>query len=193
MQDFIKIKSKNIFLLNTDLLGLKDAQLWIGTRPDGPSDNDDKRVAEERSMEEAKKGEPDHRISGIEAVDLVQSENEPGWFEVDTSTWVPGIYRFNIHSQAGIKAPDGTDLRPIRDGQYSWPVFSDEYLQALSDYQKSFLYLEPNKAGFCIRIEIKPDREIKPAGDGVLWISKWPEINKITEEHYESKIAKSII
>ena len=69
-----------------------------------------------------KKNKPGHRISGIEAVNLAESKNFPGWFEVDTSHWQAGIYRFNIHSKPYIQAPKGTELRPIRDGQYSWPA-----------------------------------------------------------------------
>lgn len=188
MKQFIKIQDKDLFLLNTELLGLKEAQLWIGPNPDGPIDNNDERVLKERAQEELEKNKPDHKISGIEAVDLIESEKFPNWFEINTSNWQPGIYRFNIHSKAYIQAPNGTKLRPIRDGQYSWPSSSDEDLVNLPDEQKQFLYLEKNKAGFCIRIEITEDREIKPAGDGLEWISKWPEIKKEVEEHYEEKI-----
>ena len=188
MNQFIKIQDKDLCLLNTELLGLKEAQLWIGPNPDGPIDNNDKRVLKERAQEEKEKDKPNHRISGIEAVDLIESEKFPNWFEINTSNWQSGIYRFNIHSKPYIQAPNGTKLRPIRDGQYSWPSSSDEDLMNLPDEQKQFLYLEKNKAGFCMRIEITKDREIKPAGDGLEWISKWPEIKKEVEEHYKEKI-----
>lgn len=188
MKEFIKVQDKNLFLLNTELLGLEEAQLWIGPKPEGSSDNSDERVLKERAEEEMKKNEPSHRISGIEAVDLVESKNFPGWFEVDTSTWQPGIYRFNIHSKPYIQAPRGTPLRPIRDGQYSWPGFSDEDLMNFSDEQKDFLYLEKNKAGFCMCIEKTEDGEIKPAGDGPEWISNWPEIKKQVEQSYAEKM-----
>lgn len=188
MKEFIKIKNKNLFLLNTELLGLEEAQLWIGPSPEGPTDNNDERVLKERAEEEMKKDEPSHRISGIEAVDLLESEKFPGWFEVDTSDWQPGIYRFNIHSKAYVQSPKGTPLRPIRDGQYSWPGFSDEDLMNFSDEQKSFLYLEKNKAGFCMRIEKMEDGEIRPAGDGQQWIKNWPEIKKEVERHHADKV-----
>lgn len=178
MEDFIKIQDKNLFLLNKDLLGLDEAQLWIGPNPDGPLDNDDERVLRERKEVEENKDKENQRISGVEAVDLSESKNYPGWFEVNTTNWMPGIYRFNIHSKAGVQAPLGTPLRNIRDGQYSWPNFSDECLLSLSDEQKKFLYLERNKAGFCMRIEICADGEIKSAGDGLEWINKWIELKK---------------
>ena len=188
MNQFIKIQDKDLFLFNTELLGLKEAQLWIGPNPDGPIDNNDERVLKERAKEELEKDKPDHRISGIEAVDLIESEKFPNWFEIDTSNWQSGIYRFNIHSKPYVQAPNGTKLRPIRDGQYSWPSSSDEDLMNLPDEQKQFLYSEKNKAGFCMRIEITEDRKIKPAGDGLEWISKWPEIKKEVEEHYGEKM-----
>lgn len=58
----------------------------------------------------------------------------------------------------------------------------------LPDEQKEFLYLERNKAGFCIRIEITDHREIKPAGDGKEWIHRWPEIKKEVEAAYQQKM-----
>ncbi len=188
MENFIKIQDKNLFLLNKELLGLGEAQLWIGPNPDGPIDNNDQRVLQERVKEESEKNKPGHRISGIEAVNLTESKNFPGWFEVDTSDWQSGIYRFNIHSRPYIQAPNGTELRPIRDGQYSWPNFSDEFLLNLPDEQKQFLYLEKNKAGFCMRIEILESQEIKSAGDGLNWIMRWPEIKKEVEAHYNEKM-----
>ncbi|MDX9913905.1 MAG: hypothetical protein RBS77_04980 [Candidatus Moranbacteria bacterium] len=184
MKNFIKIKDKNLFLLNVEILGVNEAQLWIGTNPDGPLDNDDQRVLAERQKV---KDNPEQRISGIEAVDLKESQLSPDWFEVDTSGWISGIYRFNIHGKAGIETPNGTPLREIRDGEYSWPNFSDDFLLGLSDEQKQFLYLERNKAGFCMRIEILEDGEIKPAGDGLGWVAKWPELKKETQLHYEEK------
>lgn len=191
MQPFIKIQDKNLFLLSTDLLGLNEAQLWIGPNPDGPLDNDDARVAHEREQAERDKNLPGQRISGIEAVDLKESAEYPGYFAVDTSSWQPGIYRFNVHSKANVQAPNGTPLRPIRDGQYSWPNLSDENLLNLLDDQKSFLYLEKNKAGFCIRIEKLSDGTLLHAGDGLDWIANWPELKKETEKHYEEKMKAS--
>lgn len=158
------------------------------TNPNGPADNNDKRILEERAREEAEKNNPNHRISGIEAINLIASEVFPNWFEVDVSNWQAGIYRFNIHSKPFIQAPNGTKLRPIRDGQYSWPNFSDNYLLNLPDEQKQFLYLEKNKAGFCVRIEITDNREIKAAGDGVDWIKNWSELKEQMEEHYKEKM-----
>lgn len=187
MHNFIKIQDKNLFLLNIELLGLDEAQLWIGPNPDGPTDNDDQRVLQERAKEEKNKNKPGHRISGIEAVNLTKSKNFSGWFEIDTTSWQAGIYRFNIHSKPYIQAPNGTELRTIRDGQYSWPNFSDKFLLNLPDEQKQFLYLEKNRAGFCMRVEITKEREIKPAGDGLEWIDKWPEIKKEIETHYKEK------
>ena len=75
MENFIKIQDKNLFLLNKELLGLNEAQLWIGPSPDGPTDNNDQRVLQERAKEEEHKNKPGHRISGIEAVDLTESKN----------------------------------------------------------------------------------------------------------------------
>ncbi len=191
MDKFIKVQDKDLFLLNTELLGLDEAQLWIGPAPEGPTDNEDERVLRERT--EAKKPEagPREKISGIEAMDLKESKEFPGWFEVDTSDWPTGIYRFNIHSKPGVQAPKGTPLRPIRDGQYSWPGFSDEDLMNLPENQKEFLYLEKNKAGFCMRVEVTEDREILPAGDGSEWIERWPDIKKEVEEHYDKKIKEA--
>jgi len=187
MKEFIKIQDKNLFLLNIELLGLKEAQLWISDKPDGPTDNNDERVLKERAKAEAEKDKA-NRIFGIEAVNLTESQNFAEWFEVDTSNWPAGIYRFNIHSKSHIQTPKGTPLRPIRDGQYSWPNFSNEELMNLPNNQKNFLYLEKNQAGFCIRIEITENREIKPTGDGLEWIPKWPEIKKQVEKHYEEKL-----
>ncbi len=188
MEEFIKIQDKDLFLLHTDLLGVPEAQLWIGTTPDSPTDNDDERVLRDRARAELEKMQAGWRISGIEAVNLSQSTRFPNWFEVNTKNWAPGVYRFNIHSRPYIKAPHGTELRPIRDGQYSWPYFSDEYLRNLSDAQKQFLHLGSNKAGFCMRIEITNDRDIKPMGNGVEWIPQWPQIKKEIEEHYKEKM-----
>jgi len=188
MIEFIKIIGKDLFLLNIDMLGLNKAQLWIGSSPDGPTDNNDERVLNERAKEEQKKDLPGHRISGIEAVNLVVSEKYPGWFEVNTSVWQEGVYRFNIHGKSNNEAPKGTPLRPIRDGQYSWPNFNDEYLLDLPNRLKQFLYLEKNNAGFCMRIEITSERIIKPAGDGIDWIPNWPDIKKDIDNHYKEKI-----
>lgn len=185
------MQDRNLFLLNKELLGISEAQLWIGPNPDGPTDNDDARVLAERARGELEKTKPGQRISGIEAVNLVESEEYPGWFAVDTSGWVEGKYRFNIHSKANVQAPNGTPLRPVRDGQYCWPNFSDEDLLGLPNEQKEFLYLERNKAGFCMRIEIAADREIKAAGDGLEWIEHWPELKKETEKHYREKMKES--
>lgn len=191
MEQFIKVQNKDLFFLSVELLGLREAQLWIGPSPDGPVDNDDERVLKQRTEEKAKENEPGHRISGIEAVNLAESGKFPGWFEVDTSSWQAGVYRFNIHGKPNIQAPNGTPLRPIRDGQYSWPSFSDEYLMNLPEDQKQFLYLERNQAGFCIRIEITENREIKPADDGPEWIPNWPELKKQMEKHYEEKMKQT--
>jgi len=182
MEKFIKIQDKNLFLLSVELLGLSEAQLWIG-RPDGPADDDDAEVAVRRR--EDKKTNP---ILGIEAADLRASEKYSGWFEVDTASWPAGIYRFNIHSRTNVQAPNGTELKSVRDLQYSWPKFSDEYLQNLDEEQKKFLYLEKNKRGFCMRIEKIKEGELKSAGDGKVWIANWPEIKKESEDHIKEKI-----
>jgi hypothetical protein len=184
MKELIRIQDKNPFLLNTELLGLKEAQLWIG-HSDGPADDDDERVRREREDDKAK-----NAIYGIEAANLKESEKYPDWFEVDTSHWSAGVYRFMLHSYAGIQAPKGTSLRDMRDGQYSWPNIPDDILMNLSDSQKKFLYLEKNKRGFCFRIKIDDNRNIEPAGDGLEWISQWPEIQKEVAEHIETKLNK---
>lgn len=160
MEEFIKIENKDLFFFNAELLGIKEAQLWIG-RPDGPLDNEDKKVLERR--EEDKKLNP---ILGIEAVNLRESNRFPGWFEVDTSAWPEGIYRLMIHSKAGVQAPNGTKLNPqTRDLQYSWPKIDEDMARNLNPEQRSFIYQEPNKAGFCFRIEITKNRDIEPAGN----------------------------
>lgn len=192
MESFIKIQDKNLFLLNVELLGLSESQLWVGPSPDGPADNDDRRVLKERSMEEEKINKPNYRISGIEAVDLLESQSFLGWFEIDVSIWPIGVYRFNIHSKSGVQAPNGTPLRPIRDGQYSWPNFSDESLLNFPDEQKQFLYLEKNQTGFCMRIEITEERKIRSAGDGLMWIARWPELKKEVDAHYKEKMKMCI-
>jgi len=183
--EFIKIQNKNLFLLNIKLLGLNEAQLWVG-HPDGPADDEDERVRRERDEDKAK-----NAVYGIESADLKESEKHAGWFEVDTSSWPAGIYRFMIHSYAGIKSPNGTPLRNIRDGQYSWPDISDENLLDLTEEQKKFLYLEKNKRGFCFRIKIDENRNIEPAGNGPEWIDKWPEIKKEVEMHVDKKLNES--
>jgi hypothetical protein len=189
MKEYIKIIGKDIFLINKEILGLDEAQLWIG-KADGPADNDDERVARERAEEEKHKGEPNRRPFGIEAQNIRESEKNPGWHEVNVSAWPIGIYRFNVHGKANVEALNGTSFRPIRDGQYSWPNYSDEELIALDDSQKDFFYLERNNAGFCFRLEITADREIKPVGDGRKWLAKWPEIRKKVDEHYQEKMKK---
>ena len=93
-----------------------------------------------------------------------------------------------IHSKANVKAPNGTELKQMRDLQYSWPVFSDDYLINLSEEQKRFLYLEKNKRGFCIRLKIDSERNIEPAGDGPEWVPRWLEIKKEVDKHINSKI-----
>jgi hypothetical protein len=189
MKEYLKIIGKNLFLINKETLALNEAQLWIG-RADGPTDNDDERVARERTEEEKFKDEPNRRPFGIEAINIKEDENNLGWYKVDVSSWPAGIYRFNVHSKANVEAPNGIPLRPIRDGQYSWPKFSDEELTAMDDSQKDFFYLERNNAGFCFRVEITADREIKPAGDGCEWLKDWPEIKKKVDEHYQNKMKK---
>lgn len=190
-KEFIKIQNADLFLLNKDLLGTPDAQLWIGERTEGPADDSDERVLRERQENEAKKGTPEYKISGIEAVDLHESENFPGWYEVNTADWKTGIYRLMIHGKANIETSNGSPISPSRDLQYSWPVFPDEYLKSLSPELKKFLYLERNKRGFCIRIEIMDSREIKPAGNGEEWIRRWDEIKKARNKHIQQKIEKA--
>jgi len=189
MKEIIKIINKKKFLLSTELLGLSEAQLWIGVSPDGPIDNDDERVRLEREREEREKGLPGKRISGIEAVDLIESVEFPGWFEVDVTDWKDGKYRINVHSKANIQAPNGTELRDIRDGQYSWPSISDEDLIRLSKEQKDALYLENNKAGFCIRISVNK-AGLSFAGNGNEWVERWKDIKKEIESHYKEKMKK---
>jgi len=189
MKKYLKIIGKNIFLINKETLGLDEAQLWIG-KADGPADNDDERVARERAEEEKLKGEPNRRPFGIEAADIKENSEYSGWYKVNVSSWPAGIYRLNPHGRANIAAPNGTPLRNIRDGQYSWPNYSDKELAVMDDSQKDFFYLEKNNAGFCFRLEITADRVIKPAGDGREWLAKWPEIRKKVDEHYQEKMKK---
>ena len=163
MEEFIRIQDKNLFLLKTALLELKEAQLWIG-RADGPTDDDDEKVLARR--EEDKK---ENSIFGIEAMDLKESERYPGWFEVDTSSWSEGAYRLNVHSHAGVQSPVGTKIQSLRDLEYSWPIFKEEYMYDLADGQGAFLYLERNGRGFCIRIKKDADGKISAAGDGLEW------------------------
>lgn len=185
MENFIKIQDKNLFLLSIEILGLSEAQLWIG-KADGPADDEDQKVAQRR--EEDKRA---NSILGIEAMDLKASEKFPGWFEVETSAWPAGIYRFNIHSRANVHAPNGTELQNSRDLEYSWPKFSDEDILNLPEDQKEFLYLEKNKRGFCMRIEKMEDGELKPAGDGQNWIANWLEIKKEVAKHMEEKMRET--
>lgn len=188
MKKIIRVIKKDLFLLNKKLLGLKQAQLWIGNRAIGPKDNNGERVLKERLKESAKQGQKNWRISGVEAVDLNESKKYPGWFEVDIKKWLPDKYRFNIHSRAYIQAPKGTPIIPIRDGQYSWGTIKDGELKILPADQKDFIYLDNNNAGYCFRIEITKSREIKPAGNGREWVSKWPRIKKIVNKHYQKKL-----
>lgn len=164
--DIIKIVGRENILINKNLLNIDVAQLWIGERSEGPTDNDDKRVLKERVASQAEKEKPGWKIAGIEAVEIRESVEHPGWFEIDTSLWIPGIYRFMFHSKAGVEAPNGSPLNPdVRDMQYSWPKIDEDLVKNLSDEQKKFLYKEPNGTGFCFRIEIIEGREIKPAGN----------------------------
>jgi len=186
--EFIKVAGENLFLLNKGLLGASEAQLWIGERAEGPTDDNDERVLRERKENEAKRGTPEYKISGIEAVNLRESEKFSGWYEVNTADWKAGVYRLMIHGKANEKTSYGSPISPSRDLQYSWPIFPDEYLKNLSLELKKFLYLEKNKRGFCIRVEIVDSREIKPAGDGVEWIYRWDEIKKARNKHIQRKI-----
>ena len=175
-------------MLNKELLGVSKAQLWIGEHAESPTDDNDKRVLRERKENEAKKGTPEYKISGIEAVNLCESEKFPGWYEVNTASWKAGTYRLMIHGKANKKTSSGSPISFSRDLQYSWPVFPDEYLKNLSPDLKKFLYLEKNKRGFCIRIEINKSREIKPAGDGEKWINCWNEIRKECSKYIQQKM-----
>ena len=65
MTDFIQVQKKDCFLLSCALLGLPEAQLWIGPHPDGPLDNDDLRVEYERSQAKRDMHKSGQRISGI--------------------------------------------------------------------------------------------------------------------------------
>ncbi len=169
MDEFIKIQGKDFFLLNKELLGLSEAELWIGAA-DGPVDNDDARVMRERSEHEKIKDKPGVRPFGISAVTLSESTKFPGWFEISTAQWPAGIYRFNLHSKAGVQSPKSPPLNPqVRDQEYSWAQFCDLTQYSIVDQQ--FFYQERNSQGFCLRIEITADREIKPAGDGPEWIT----------------------
>ncbi len=164
--EFIKIIGPDHFLVNANLLGSKEAWLWIGGREDGPSDNDDERVKREREEEKLhpRVGEDGKtRPSGIEVVRIKRHADYPDWYEIDTSTWSAGKYRFNIHGDAHQETDHGTALTPeIRDKEYSWLNIGNP-----KDYpedQQAFIYQEHNGQGFCIRIEIGTDRLIKPAG-----------------------------
>lgn len=189
--DIIQTEGKKIFL-NKELLGVDKAQLWIGFAPEGPADNDDERVARERvEYEEERKraeaaGEP-IRPGGIEAFDVEESKERSGWYEVEISTWPAGKYRFNIHGLENQITPHGTQLRGVRDGEYSWAGFPED-LTTIPEDQKEYLYLEKNNAGFCMRIEVTEDHQIKPAGDGPGWIERWEEIRQEkVEPHYSEK------
>jgi hypothetical protein len=190
---FIKIpKIKDTVLISTELLGVSEAQLWIGGLPDGPTDYSQERVNRERAEIEKRGGRlEDGRPAGIAAVDLTENESFSGWFEVDASTWPEGIYRINIHSKPNIPTPHGTPLRNLLDGEYSWAGFGDDLTQWDKDQWK-WLYLERNNAGFVIRIEITPDRTIVPAGDGEEWVERWPQIyEEKVKQLYEVKEKKT--
>jgi hypothetical protein len=182
MQIFRIIPSTQLFLYHMSVLGTPKAQVWIGNTPDGPLDNDDTRVLQERSVASS-------AIADIVAMDIQESTQYSGWYSIDMSTWPVGIYRFNIHTHAAVSSPDGTALSAVRDGEYSWPVFTDEVLASLPRYQQDFLYLERNDAGFCIRVEITSDQRIIAAGDGPTWIPAWESIKKKIEDHYKQKLS----
>lgn len=175
----------HLVLYNAALLGTAEAEVWVGRSPDGPLDNDDARVLRERKQ-------PHDRIAGIAAMQVYVSADYPGWYEIDMHAWAPGTYRWNIHSKAGIQAPNGTILRQVRDGEYSWPHISDELLASLSKEQQSFLYLEPNGGGFCIRTHIDEQGMVTPAGNGAEWIPNWQQIKQDVAKHYEDKMNKAI-
>lgn len=165
-----------------ELLGTPTAQVWIGHAPDGPPDNDDERVARERAA-------PHHRIAGIEAMDIAKSTRYPGWYEIPMHDWKPGTYRWNIHSHAHVQAPNGSALRDVRDGEYSWPEMNDEFLMSLPVEQQQFLYLDPNGAGFGIRTSIDENGTVTPAGNGRDWLPNWPRIKEDIAAHYREKMA----
>ncbi len=168
MLSFLKIQDKDLFLLNKDLLCLPEAELWIGAA-DGPVDNDDARVMRERWEHEKIKDTPGVRPFGISAVAVSESSEFPGWFEVNTAQWPVGIYRFNLHSKSNVQSPVAPPLNPnVRDQEYSWAQYGN--LTQYRSEQQQFFYRERNGQGFCLRIEITADREIKPAGDGPQWI-----------------------
>ena len=153
----------NILLFNTELLGTQRAQLWVGAA-DGPTDNDDARVSQERAVQKAP--------FGIEALELARNPDFPGYFMADVSGWPAGVYRLAPHGLAGEAAPCGTPLRGVRDGQYSWPNVPRTTLKNLPPEQQRYLYRERNNAGWCWRIEITPERRIVAAGDGEEWVSQ---------------------
>lgn len=167
--EFIKVIGKDSFLINADLLGVEEAWLWIGGREEGPTDNDDERVMKEREEEKLhpRVGEDGKvRPSGIEAVRVKRHQEYPDWYEINTTTWSSGKYRFNLYGDANEKTPMGSSInREIRDKEYSWLGIGDP--ESYSSDQKAFIYYEKNGQGFCIRIEILPDRSIMPAGTSV--------------------------
>jgi hypothetical protein len=185
MQELIKIIGQNLFLINSKMLGLQEAQLWIGPDPDGPADDDDARVIKSRQDSLRQKSLPGFRISGIDAVLIRESPNYPGWYKVNTADWMPDKYRFTPHGKAGVQSPNGSKIEAYRDGEYSWPTITDTELLSLSDEQKKFIYLERNKRGYCFRILKEPNGDLSPAGDGLAWIHDWPNLKKARDEYFE--------
>lgn len=158
----IKIVGTKI-LLAKKYLGLDEAQIWIGPDEEGPTDDDDEKVLLRRKKaEENYKLGRTKRPSGI-SIFSIKDDDSDGYYELETSDWKSGLYRFNYHGKANEKSLHGSKLNLAkRDLEYSWAVFSDEIINYSE--VKPFVYDEPNGRGFCFRVKIE-DNKIEPAGN----------------------------
>ncbi len=154
---------QNKILLAKAYLGSDQAFVWIGPHEIGPSDDDDDRVVRDRQLaEEAWQIGQTKRPSGINAFVITDTDGD-GYYELDTTGWEPGCYRFMYHGKENAETPFGTDLDPEkRDLQYSWAKIPDQVRD--QSELKPFVYWEPNGRGFCFRVEVMQTGEVFPAG-----------------------------
>ena len=154
---------QNKILLAKAYLGSDQAFVWIGPHEIGPSDDDDARVVRDRQeAEEAWKAGKTKRPSGINAFVITDTDGD-GYYELDTTGWESGCYRFMYHGNENEQTPFGTELDLAkRDLQYSWAKISDEVRDSLD--VNPFVYWEPNGRGFCFRVEITQTGEVVAAG-----------------------------
>lgn len=165
----IKIENQ-LIQFSQKLLGTDEAWVWVGSGY-SPMDNNDERVKETRAlMEKYYNFVPYGMWVGNKkeetAVPLIL---ENAYYTLDTSWWPVGVYRLNLHTNAGQESPYGSKLRPEkRDLDCSWaPIDSEQWTEEEKESLRPFLHKEENGAGSSLRILIRPDHTIEALGDSI--------------------------